>query len=210
MNNNDINKLAEQLIAMGTLVGKSTGKKMMHQANKNTFSVYRDSKIYEKIEKNLMKIFMSCIDKKSVKKLQEIRNAEEQIIDKIFEQSGWLVSRDGVWHEENFRNVEDPEFEQHDTYIIKRDALGFKSGNYKEKPFNGYDKMIIDGEMNFLTKYKNQLDKLHKLMCEEERIMLGGYTLENLDIDYNTMRMIAEYLGYKDISLEVDNVMGGR
>ena len=77
-------------------------------------------------------------------------------------------------------------------------------------PFNGYERMIIDGEMKFLNKYKNQLDKLHKLMCEEERIMLGGYTLENLDIYYNTMRMIAEYLGYKDISLEVDNVMGGR
>ena len=58
--------------------------------------------------------------------------------------------------------------------------------------------MIKEGEMSFLKKYQKSLNKLHSLMTEEEKIMLGNYTLINPNVDSNTMNLIAEYLGYED------------
>ena len=52
--------------------------------------------------------------------------------------------------------------------------------------------------MSFLKKYQKSLNKLHSLMTEEEKIMLGNYTLTNPNVDFNTMNLIAEYLGYED------------
>ncbi len=135
--------------------------------------------------------------KKSVERLQEIQNTQNQIIDRIFDESGWIVSRDGAIYEDNFTNQGDSEFASHDTYRLNRNGNGFSIAS-DENPFNQYFAMIKEGEMSFLKKYQKSLNKLHSLMTEEEKIMLGNYTLTNPNVDSSTMNLIAEYLGYED------------
>lgn len=197
MKNEDINKLVEQLMVIGTLASRRVGKSIESQQNKTEYDVRRDGNIRRKIEQRLMKLFTKFIDKKSVERLQEIQNTQNQIIDRIFDESGWIVSRDGAIYEDNFTNQGDPEFASHDTYRLNRNGNGFSIAS-DENPFNQYFAMIKEGEMSFLKKYQKSLNKLHSLMTEEEKIMLGNYTLTNPNVDSNTMNLIAEYLGYED------------
>lgn len=197
MKNEDINKLVEQLMAIGTLASRRVGKSIESQQNKTEYDVRRDGNIRRKIDQRLMKLFTKFIDKKSVERLQEIQNTQNQIIDRIFDESGWIVSRDGAMYEDNFTNQGDPEFASHDTYRLNRNGNGFSIAS-DENPFNQYFAMIKEGEMSFLKKYQKSLNKLHSLMTEEEKIMLGNYTLTNPNVDSNTMNLIAEYLGYED------------
>lgn len=197
MKNEDINKLVEQLMAIGTLASRRVGKSIESQQNKTEYDVRRDGNIRRKIDQRLMKLFTKFIDKKSVERLQEIQNTQNQIIDRIFDESGWIVSRDGAIYEDNFTNQGDPEFASHDTYRLNRNGNGFSIAS-DENPFNQYFAMIKEGEMSFLKKYQKSLNKLHSLMTEEEKIMLGNYTLTNPNVDSNTMNLIAEYLGYED------------
>lgn len=197
MKNEDINKLVEQLMAIGTLASRRVGKSIESQQNKIEYDVRRDGNIRRKIEQRLMKLFTKFIDKKSVERLQEIQNTQNQIIDRIFDESGWIVSRDGAIYEDNFTNQGDPEFASHDTYRLNRNGNGFSIAS-DENPFNQYFAMIKEGEISFLKKYQKSLNKLHSLMTEEEKIMLGNYTLTNTNVDSNTMNLIAEYLGYED------------
>lgn len=197
MKNEDINKLVEQLMAIGTLASRRVGKSIESQQNKTEYDVRRDGNIRRKIEQRLMKLFTKFIDKKSVERLQEIQNTQNQIIDRIFDESGWIVSRDGAIYEDNFTNQGDPEFASHDTYRLNRNGNGFSIAS-DENPFNQYFAMIKEGEISFLKKYQKSLNKLHSLMTEEEKIMLGNYTLTNTNVDSNTMNLIAEYLGYED------------
>lgn len=197
MKNEDINKLVEQLMAIGTLASRRVGKSIESQQNKTEYDVRRDGNIRRKIDQKLMKLFTKFIDKKSVERLQEIQNTQNQIIDRIFDESGWIVSRDGAIYEDNFTNQGDPEFASHDTYRLNRNGNGFSIAS-DENPFNQYFAMIKEGEMSFLKKYQKSLNKLHSLMTEEEKIMLGNYTLTNPNVDSNTMNLIAEYLGYED------------
>lgn len=197
MKNEDINKLVEQLMAIGTLASRRVGKSIESQQNKTEYDVRRDGNIRRKIDQRLMKLFTKFIDKKSVERLQEIQNTQNQIIDRIFDESGWIVSRDGAIYEDNFTNQGDPEFASHDTYRLNRNGNGFSIAS-DENPFNQYFAMIKEGEMSFLKKYQKSLNKLHSLMTEEEKIMLGNYTLINPNVDSNTMNLIAEYLGYED------------
>lgn len=203
MKNEDINKLVEQLMAIGTLASRRVGKSIESQQNKTEYDVRRDGNIRRKIEQRLMKLFTKFIDKKSVERLQEIQNTQNQIIDRIFDESGWIVSRDGAIYEDNFTNQGDPEFASHDTYRLNRNGNGFSIAS-DENPFNQYFAMIKEGEMSFLKKYQKSLNKLHSLMTEEEKIMLGNYTLINPNIDSNTMNLIAEYLGYEDKTQSLD------
>lgn len=197
MKNEDINKLVEQLMTIGTLASRRVGKSIESQQNKTEYDVRRDGNIRRKIDQRLMKLFTKFIDKKSVERLQEIQNTQNQIIDRIFDESGWIVSRDGAIYEDNFTNQGDPEFASHDTYRLNRNGNGFSIAS-DENPFNQYFAMIKEGEMSFLKKYQKSLNKLHSLMTEEEKIMLGNYTLTNPNVDSNTMNLIAEYLGYED------------
>lgn len=197
MKNEDINKLVEQLMTIGTLASRRVGKSIESQQNKTEYDVRRDGNIRRKIDQRLMKLFTKFIDKKSVERLQEIQNTQNQIIDRIFDESGWIVSRDGAIYEDNFTNQGDPEFASHDTYRLNRNGNGFSIASDKN-PFNQYFAMIKEGEMSFLKKYQKSLNKLHSLMTEEEKIMLGNYTLTNPNVDSNTMNLIAEYLGYED------------
>ena len=197
MKNEDINKLVEQLMAIGTLASRRVGKSIESQQNKTEYDVRRDGNIRRKIEQRLIKLFTKFIDKKSVERLQEIQNTQNQIIDRIFDESGWIVSRDGAIYEDNFTNQGDPEFASHDTYRLNRNGNGFSIAS-DENPFNQYFAMIKEGEISFLKKYQKSLNKLHSLMTEEEKIMLGNYTLTNTNVDSNTMNLIAEYLGYED------------
>ena len=197
MKNEDINKLVEQLMVIGTLASRRVGKSIESQQNKTEYDVRRDGNIRRKIDQRLMKLFTKFIDKKSVERLQEIQNTQNQIIDRIFDESGWIVSRDGAIYEDNFTNQGDPEFASHDTYRLNRNGNGFSIAS-DENPFNQYFAMIKEGEMSFLKKYQKSLNKLHSLMTEEEKIMLGNYTLTNPNVDSNTMNLIAEYLGYED------------
>lgn len=197
MKNEDINKLVEQLMAIGTLASRRVGKSIESQQNKTEYDVRRDGNIRRKIDQRLMKLFTKFIDKKSVERLQEIQNTQNQIIDRIFDESGWIVSRDGAIYEDNFTNQGDPEFASHDTYRLNRNGNGFSIAS-DENPFNQYFAMIKEGEISFLKKYQKSLNKLHSLMTEEEKIMLGNYTLTNTNVDSNTMNLIAEYLGYED------------
>ena len=197
MKNEDINKLVEQLMTIGTLASRRVGKSIESQQNKTEYDVRRDGNIRRKIDQRLMKLFTKFIDKKSVERLQEIQNTQNQIIDRIFDESGWIVSRDGAIYEDNFTNQGDPEFASHDTYRLNRNGNGFSIAS-DENPFNQYFAMIKEGEMSFLKKYQKSLNKLHSLMTEEEKIMLGNYTLTNPNVDFNTMNLIAEYLGYED------------
>lgn len=203
MKNEDINKLVEQLMAIGTLASRRVGKSIESQQNKTEYDVRRDGNIRRKIDQKLMKLFTKFIDKKSVERLQEIQNTQNQIIDRIFDESGWIVSRDGAIYEDNFTNQGDPEFASHDTYRLNRNGNGFSIAS-DENPFNQYFAMIKEGEMSFLKKYQKSLNKLHSLMTEEEKIMLGNYTLINPNIDSNTMNLIAEYLGYEDKTQSLD------
>lgn len=197
MKNEDINKLVEQLMAIGTLASRRVGKSIESQQNKTEYDVRRDGNIRRKIDQRLMKLFTKFIDKKSVERLQEIQNTQNQIIDRIFDESGWIVSRDGAIYEDNFTNQGDPEFASHDTYRLNRNGNGFSIAS-DENPFNQHFAMIKEGEISFLKKYQKSLNKLHSLMTEEEKIMLGNYTLTNPNVDSNTMNLIAEYLGYED------------
>lgn len=197
MKNEDINKLVEQLMTIGTLASRRVGKSIESQQNKTEYDVRRDGNIRRKIDQRLMKLFTKFIDKKSVERLQEIQNTQNQIIDRIFDESGWIVSRDGAIYEDNFTNQGDQEFASHDTYRLNRNGNGFSIAS-DENPFNQYFAMIKEGEMSFLKKYQKSLNKLHSLMTEEEKIMLGNYTLTNPNVDSNTMNLIAEYLGYED------------
>lgn len=197
MKNEDINKLVEQLMTIGTLASRRVGKSIESQQNKTEYDVRRDGNIRRKIDQRLMKLFNKFIDKKSVERLQEIQNTQNQIIDRIFDESGWIVSRDGAIYEDNFTNQGDPEFASHDTYRLNRNGNGFSIAS-DENPFNQYFAMIKEGEISFLKKYQKSLNKLHSLMTEEEKIMLGNYTLTNTNVDSNTMNLIAEYLGYED------------
>lgn len=197
MKNEDINKLVEQLMTIGTLASRRVGKSIESQQNKTEYDVRRDGNIRRKIDQRLMKLFNKFIDKKSVERLQEIQNTQNQIIDRIFDESGWIVSRDGAIYEDNFTNQGDPEFASHDTYRLNRNGNGFSIAS-DENSFNQYFAMIKEGEMSFLKKYQKSLNKLHSLMTEEEKIMLGNYTLINPNVDSNTMNLIAEYLGYED------------
>lgn len=197
MKNEDINKLVEQLMAIGTLASRRVGKSIESQQNKTEYDVRRDGNIRRKIDQRLMKLFTKFIDKKSVERLQEIQNTQNQIIDRIFDESGWIVSRDGAIYEDNFTNQRDPEFASHDTYRLNRNGNGFSIAS-DENPFNQHFAMIKEGEISFLKKYQKSLNKLHSLMTEEEKIMLGNYTLINPNVDSNTMNLIAEYLGYED------------
>lgn len=197
MKNEDINKLVEQLMTIGTLASRRVGKSIESQQNKTEYDVRRDGNIRRKIDQKLMKLFTKFIDKKSVERLREIKNTQNQIIDRIFDESGWIVSRDGAIYEDNFTNQGDPEFASHDTYRLNRNGNGFSIAS-DENSFNQYFAMIKEGEMSFLKKYQKSLNKLHSLMTEEEKIMLGNYTLINPNVDSNTMNLIAEYLGYED------------
>ena len=197
MKNEDINKLVEQLMTIGTLASRRVGKSIESQQNKTEYDVRRDGNIRRKIDQRLMKLFNKFIDKKSVERLQEIQNTQNQIIDRIFDESGWIVSRDGAIYEDNFTNQGDPEFASHDTYRLNRNGNGFSIAS-DENPFNQHFAMIKEGEISFLKKYQKSLNKLHSLMTEEEKIMLGNYTLTNTNVDSNTMNLIAEYLGYED------------
>lgn len=184
-------------MAIGTLASRRVGKSIESQQNKTEYDVRRDGNIRRKIDQRLMKLFNKFIDKKSVERLQEIQNTQNQIIDRIFDESGWIVSRDGAIYEDNFTNQGDPEFASHDTYRLNRNGNGFSIAS-DENPFNQYFAMIKEGEISFLKKYQKSLNKLHSLMTEEEKIMLGNYTLTNTNVDSNTMNLIAEYLGYED------------
>ena len=197
MKNEDINKLVEQLMTIGTLASRRVGKSIESQQNKTEYDVRRDGNIRRKIDQRLLKLFTKFIDKKSVERLQEIQNTQNQIIDRIFDESGWIVSRDGAIYEDNFTNQGDPEFASHDTYRLNRNGNGFSIAS-DENPFNQHFAMIKEGEISFLKKYQKSLNKLHSLMTEEEKIMLGNYTLTNTNVDSNTMNLIAEYLGYED------------
>lgn len=184
-------------MAIGTLASRRVGKSIESQQNKTEYDVRRDGNIRRKIDQRLLKLFTKFIDKKSVERLQEIQNTQNQIIDRIFDESGWIVSRDGAIYEDNFTNQGDPEFASHDTYRLNRNGNGFSIAS-DENPFNQHFAMIKEGEISFLKKYQKSLNKLHSLMTEEEKIMLGNYTLTNPNVDSNTMNLIAEYLGYED------------
>ena len=70
MKNEDINKLVEQLMTIGTLASRRVGKSIESQQNKTEYDVRRDGNIRRKIDQRLMKLFTKFIDKKSVERLQ--------------------------------------------------------------------------------------------------------------------------------------------
>lgn len=122
-------------MAIGTLASRRVGKSIESQQNKTEYDVRRDGNIRRKIDQRLLKLFTKFIDKKSVERLQEIQNTQNQIIDRIFDESGWIVSRDGAIYEDNFTNQGDPEFASHDTYRLNRNGNGFSIAS-DENSFN--------------------------------------------------------------------------
>lgn len=199
----DINRLAQRLIETGNVLNRQLGKSIEKQNTKDTFDPVRDGKVRDKINKKLYKLFISSIDKNSKQELLQLKNTEKQLTELIESSTGWFVSRTGAVKYDNFQYQDDPEFATHDTYTVPRDAMGFHVD--EDEPFNSYFAGIRSGEQSFYENNKETLDKLNAVYREQERIMLGAYNLENPDISFETMRMIAEYLGYEDLSLKMGN-----
>lgn len=81
------------------------------------------------------------------------------------------------------------------TVDIKRNQNGFyvdeSRALFSDEEFNFYQYGI-----NFYQKYKDNFERLHKLLAEKEFILNGYYNIRNKKVNINNLNKISEELGY--------------
>lgn len=135
-------------------------------------------------------MFLSLFDKKSRKTIKGIDKVVSMIGDNVSKKSNWIFLGDEFLHVTNIQNEHDYEFKTQDTYRVVRKDKGYIP--YDDGKFNNYFKMLSVEEKNFCNKYKKDLQVLHYLLEEKQRIITDFYSsVQNDDI----MNMASD-LGY--------------
>lgn len=196
MEKNEITKLANSLKENNNIGNKILGTQIEKRNEKATFDIAKDGKKAEQIKNKTYKLFLKLIDKESSSRLIEIDNVSSRIVKELEDKSGWYITDTGAFYESNFTNQGDPEFKSHDTYRVPRDK---EEGFYLPELGEGasqYEHNSRRHEETFYSKYIVQLNAIHELWAEKEKIMGGNYNLSSTD-NYELASMLAEYLGYE-------------
>lgn len=137
------------------------------------------------------KLFLSLIDNESSAKLRKLDKKISELTKKIEKGNGWNVSRTGAVMYDNFRNMHDPEFRSYDTHLVGR-----KENGYVPTPCD-YGACRDDCDsISFVKKYQSDLDELHNLYSQKERIMYGSFSLKNPE-DYILALNLSAFLGFE-------------
>ena len=155
-----------------------------------------ERKLDRKIDKKLNKLFVKLLDDTSRRRLQQIDNTFNEIVERISKESGWTLYYDYRWEKmDNFQNMHDPEFRTWDTYTVRYDEkLGYVENT--EKPFNGYFVHLQSIESSFILKYHEQLELLHETIKAKRDFMSGIYTLRD-EGNRKLAEEICSYMGYE-------------
>lgn len=156
-----------------------------------------ERKLDNKITSKLNQVFVKLLDDESRLRLQEIDIALNQIAEQISRESGWILYNGYHWEKrDNFQNMNDSEFKSFDTYRVRYDD---KQGYtiYDEEPYNGYFSQLQSTEQSFMTKYRDQLQRLHELIQTKKKFMFGDYTLKD-EANRDLADEICSYLGYNE------------
>ncbi len=193
-----MNKNTEQLIKeleeTKSILNSFLAKRVKKDAEKNVYG-YNDFLEEEKLEKKLYQLFLSRIDPTDRDELLKIDKEIKSIEDVIFKKTGWYRIDNGFMYETNFVNQHDPEFASQDTYRIIRTEEGYTYD--KKEPFNSYFAERQKREKEFCEEFKDELERMHKLLTDKETIMNGGYKLKN-ERERDLLKYISIYLGFKE------------
>jgi len=194
---NDRENLAEALMNSNNIFNKITALQMNGVHGNTIFDVRRDVKMLDKIEKKVYKLFLKLVTPDVAEKLVAIDTLTDSMISKVEDRTGWSITEDLAFKEDNFKNVQDPEFRSWDTYRVYRNKT---SGFYvsASKTNDVYEENIRFVEKLFFKENEATLAKIHELWAEKENIMSGNYTLKNPTPENEEMaQLIAIYLNYQ-------------
>lgn len=147
-----------------------------------------------KKDERLYQTLLSYLSNEDRKRLLTLDAAIKMIEDTIYKQSGWWRTPRGYMLQDNFRNEDDPEFMECDTYMIYRNENGYYPRT-DSKPFNEHFRERNDKERAFFYKYQELLQQLHLLLSEKERLLSSECTLKD-EASLEDFTRIAIHLGY--------------
>ena len=122
--------------------------------------------------------------------------ALDSIISETDSKIPWNLSyyRDSYNHKENFRNWDDPEVRECDSFTIVRRKDGFEPEDAGY--CNGYSKYKCDVENYFIRNHKKELDELHFALTKQEEL-LRNCGLKSED-DRELAMLLSYRIGYLD------------
>lgn len=192
----NVESLSETLKQNSKFLNKRFGGKIVKTHAKAQTSPTVSLAALEKLEYKAYKLFLKLIDIESSRKLCVIDAEVAKLRTDIAEKTGWYVTESGATYRDNFKNMDDPEFREFDSYqIFRTEETGFYVS--QSEPYNLYEKGIREKEQRFLDNNLVTLNTLDSLWKEKSKIMHGDYTLKNpTEENIKLAQELSMYLGY--------------
>lgn len=162
-------------VRLAKLIYKKYNKKIFStQLTRSDIKEYRLAKEY----------LYSLFDDKTRRKMIVL----DSIISENDRKIPWIFSyfRDNYLHRENFRNWDDPECHECDTFMIVRGENGFEPEH--TDCYNGYFEYVNTREKYFIEEHKKELGELHFALTKQEDL------LRNCGLKFEGDRQLAKLL----------------
>lgn len=147
--------------------------------------------LYYNLYNYLFNLLLRCMDKKSAEKLETLTCRQGRITSSLCRKTGWTVNDDGAIKRDNFRNMNDPEFREWDTYRLKRDETGYHPAD----PDRYYKEFFY--EQTFAESYQKELQELNEIVIAKRELLNGEYELSDTSISPRLPLLLIKELGYR-------------
>ena len=191
MNSNVVQELKETKSIRNKLLASSIERRQ----KSNTLRIPEDVKIERKNEERAYSLIKKLVTKDIKEELVELDTIVEEYTNRIYEATGWwMIGREGFMYQDNFQNMQDPEFKSFDTYRIYRNEEGFYVSD--KESFNSYFEGIKRKEQDFLEKNQEELLVIHEALTSKEQLLSSFIPLKNEE-KRDLVNELINYLGYK-------------